>query len=332
MFSFNLLRLFLNLFFVLSLSSSLNSQVPKSAAYAESEITFSNREISLAGSLLMPAGAGPFPAVVIIHGSGTSDRGNEWTSAYAKSLAARGIAVLYPDKRGSGKSQGNWKTASFTDLADDAIAGVNLLLSNPKIDKARCGVIGFSQGGHIVPVAASRSANIAFAIDVSGSTVPILEQTTDEIVKAAQRLKMSSAQIDLLREINRLGVAYALTGKGIEEYKSKLESAKAGELKGNPVVEGFPTEPDHWKLGFVRAVGDFDPIPFWKKTTAPALFIYGGRDTQIDIEKSMRRIDENLKADKRNFNVLLFNTSGHAIFRDDLIEFVAKWIMQKGED
>lgn len=317
------------LFILLCAVSYAVGQEVKSG-YDEKEVQFANGTINLTGSLLFPKGEGPFPAAVIVHGSGESDRSNPWTAAYAKSLAQRGIAVLYPDKRGSGKSQGDWRTAGFTDLADDAVAGVELLFKDARIDKSRIGVIGFSQGGHIVPLAAARSSHISFVIDVSGSTVPIFEQIADEIVLGAERAGLSEKQINILTDINAKGLRYALTGNGWNEYQSALNAAKSGELKGQKIIEGFPDKPDHWTAAFIRAIGDFDPMPYWEKLSVPVLFIYGGQDTQIRIAKSINRIKEKLSPNKRNYTVMLFNNNGHGLHREDLLTFVAQWIIDKG--
>lgn len=309
---------------------SQTASMDRLASVDSSEVSYSNGDVSLAATLLIPNGRGPFPATVIIHGSGKSDRSNLWTAAYAKALVQRGIAVLYPDKRGSGKSTGSWITANFLDLADDAIAGVEFLQGNSKIDRSNIGVIGFSQGGHIVPAAASRSSKIAFAINVSGSTAPMLEQIMDEVEKMAEREGLNSAQIETVNDINRKAIYYALTGKGQKEYLDALNRAKNSELKGKKVIEGFPTDPNHPSKTFVATIGDFDPIPFWKRLSVPMLFIYGGKDTQIRIQKSIERIEETLGRSDYNFTVLLFHNNGHGIFREDLVDFMARWISDKG--
>lgn len=315
------------IFFVFVFTATAQKTVK---SYVETEVTFKNGEINLAATLLIPKGSGPFPAAVVVHGSGTSTRENAWTSAYVDALVKRGVAVLYPDKRGSGKSSGNWVTATFLDLADDAIAGVEFLQNNPKIDKPNIGVIGFSQGGHIVPAAAARSSNIAFVINVSGSTVPMMEQIMDEVEKMAEREGLTKAQIETVNDINRKAINYVLTGKGFKEYLDALNKAKNSELKGKKVIEGFPTDPNHPMKTFIHTIGDFDPIPFWKKLSVPMLFVYGGQDSQIRIGKSLNRIQENLKKSDYNYTILLFHKNGHGIFREDLLDFMTRWILDKG--
>ncbi len=333
--SSNNLRKTISVFFIFALpiffglGGTINAQTPNSS-YTEKEVSFSNGNVKLAASVYIPEGKGPFPAAVIVHGSGPSSRENSWTTHYADALAKRGIAVLYPDKRGSGKSAGDWVTATFLDLADDAVAGVEFLKNFPNIDKSRIGVIGFSQGGHIIPAAATRSSDIAFAISVSASTVPILEQIVDEVEKMAEREGLNEEQIKVVNAIHRKAIHFALTGKDFDKYIEALNKAKNSELNGKQTIEGFPTEPDHIAFKMGRTVGDYDPIPYWMKVNVPILFIYGGKDTQIRINKSIDRIENTLGNGDHNYSILLFHNNGHGIFRNDLLDFLSRWIADKG--
>ena len=93
----------------------------------ETELTYTNGEVQLAGVLLGPTEAGTYPAAVLLQGSGTSDRSNGWARLIAETFVTKGIAVLLTDKRGSGLSKGDWRTSSFDDLARDGLAGIEAL-------------------------------------------------------------------------------------------------------------------------------------------------------------------------------------------------------------
>ncbi len=99
------------------------------------EVRFWNAEqdLDLSGMLFLPDGDGPFPAAVIIHGSGTSQRDSAWYLTLTQHLQQGGIAVLLPDKRGSEQSEGNWHTASFEDLATDTLAGIAFLRAQVEV-------------------------------------------------------------------------------------------------------------------------------------------------------------------------------------------------------
>lgn len=305
-----------------------NSIKDTEISYDQREVTFNNGDITLAATLLLPKNIAHAPAVVIIHGSGASGRSNPWTTAYAKALAERGIVVLHPDKRGSGDSEGDWRTSGFRELADDAIAGVEFLRDRAEVDSAYIGVIGFSQGGHVAPVAAARSSKVAFAISVSSSVVPLITQMIDEVEIMAEREELTREQIAEVNVLHELGFRYAMTGKGWDEYHSALVDLKNGPVGGSDVVTGFPPVPDHWAWQWLQAVGYFDPLPYWGQLDIPVLFMYGGQDTQIRVKRSIDLIEQKLGS--LNYTLMLFNRNGHAHFRQDALDFTARWIRDKG--
>lgn len=297
----------------------------------EEDVAFANRDIPLVGTLLIPSGPGPFPGVVIVHGSGSSDRSNPWTSAYAAALVERDIAVLHPDKRGSGESGGDWQDASFLDLADDAAAAIDVLSANSNVDTSRIGLIGFSQGGHIIPVAASRSPSVAFVINVSGSVVPMMEQIEDELRLMAEREGLTADEVAAIQSIHERAIQYVLTGDGWPAYADELAKAKR-HMDESDVIEGFPTEPDSPAWTYLHTIGDFDPLPYWREVDVPALFLYGGRDENVDVYKSADVIKESLTPSGLAYSLLLFRNNGHALFREDAMDFIARWIRDGGVD
>ena len=123
-----------------------------SPKFTEADVSFSNRDVSLAGTVLLPVGKGPFPAVVITHGSSPNER--TAYRSWAKHFANRGIAALIYDKRGSGSSSGDTRSASMEDLAADAVAGFRYLAGR-SISTLKDRVAGHSQAvGR--PLAAAR--------------------------------------------------------------------------------------------------------------------------------------------------------------------------------
>ncbi|MFO1499888.1 MAG: alpha/beta fold hydrolase [Verrucomicrobiota bacterium] len=297
------------------------------------DLAFTSADLQLEATLLLPnVREGRVPGVAIIHGSGDSDRANPWTRAYAQALACRGIAVLHPDKRGSGQSGGDWRSATLSDLANDALAALRCLRKEPGLDPDRLGLIGFSQGGDILPLAASREAQVSFTIDISGSVVPMAEQLADEVELSARRAGCAQPEIDLLLRLNEKGLQFVRSGLELDwvDYENDLISAKRGALRGSTVLERFPDRRDHPALTSVRHLVSYDPMLFWKQVTVPKLFVFGGRDTQVRVDKSLRRLQSELAKDN-NYSVLLFNPNGHALFREDLCDFLVRWIKQSGQ-
>jgi len=143
-------------------------------------ITFQNSDITLAGTLDLPAGEGPFPAIVTIHGSPPLTRNDIYNLYVSHFFVQHGFAVLRYDKRGASESTGTYpevgtesRGENIDILADDALAGVKFLKNHELIDPDMIGVSGFSQGGWIAPHAASKSPDVAFAIALSGPTCSV---------------------------------------------------------------------------------------------------------------------------------------------------------------
>jgi alpha/beta superfamily hydrolase len=147
----------------------------RAKAYREEEVSFSNGNVSLSGTLLIPDGREKRPAVVLVHGSSPNERTTY--RSWARHFAENGVAALIYDKRGSGKSTGNTRAASMENLADDALAGIRMLRLRRDIHAGKVGIAGHSQGGWIAPLAAARSGDVAFVIVSAAAAVTPAEQS-----------------------------------------------------------------------------------------------------------------------------------------------------------
>jgi cephalosporin-C deacetylase-like acetyl esterase len=129
---------------------SLRRVATKPLPYDTIDVSFRNGPVTLSGTLCIPRAPGQHPAVVLLQGSGGETR---WgTNRFiADRFARAGIAALVYDKRGSGASTGDWKVSSYDDLANDAVAGIDLLASRPDVDAKLIGLHGHSEGGIIAP-------------------------------------------------------------------------------------------------------------------------------------------------------------------------------------
>lgn len=149
-----------------------NSSAPAPGEVREQPVQFRNGRVTLAGTLFLPAAAGPHPAVLLFHGSGAEARNN----GMALWFAEQGFAALTYDKRGVGASTGDYTAVPFMDLCGDGLAGIAWLKSRADIRTKQTGVWGLSQGGWLGPLAAARSKDVAFVIAVSGPGVSPGEQ------------------------------------------------------------------------------------------------------------------------------------------------------------
>ena len=154
----------------------IRPQTPKKPyPYREEDVAYENpaANVRIAGTLTLPEGKGPFPAVLLIAGSGPLDRDetvhfHKPFLVLADHLTRQGIAVLRVDKRGVGKTTGEFAEATILDLADDVRAGVEYLKSRKEIDPKRIGLLGHSEGGVVGPILASQSPDVAFLVMLAG--------------------------------------------------------------------------------------------------------------------------------------------------------------------
>ena len=240
------------------------------------EIAFRNetQDLALGGLLFVPEGDGPFPAAVVIHGSGTSRRDNGWYLTLTKHLQESGIVVLLPDKRGSEKSEGNWRTSSFEDLATDTRAAIKYLRTQESVPISGIGLIGMSQGGWIAPLVASQDDDLDFLVSMVGSVVTPREQ--------------------LLYEenynIRQLGFL-----PGISNVLAYVGSANVRYL----------AQPELYKL-----IIDYDPLPYWGDISIDSLALFGADDTNVPSAESAQRL---MSLGKPDIRVKIYEGSGHAL-------------------
>lgn len=269
--------------------------------YTQAEVHFQNKQVELVGTLMTPVSTGPHPAVVFIHGSGVSDRNNLWYLHIADFLARQGIVVLFPDKRGCGKSGGEWHIAGFEDFAGDALAGVHYLMQLESVDEKQIGMIGFSQGGWIAPLAASMSPDVSFVVNVSGAAVTPNVQITHEV----------SADI----------------------RNSGVPAAMASVMAPSFAIRAKKKRQVWWEKN-----GDFDPIPYWTKLNIPIHIVYGKKDEDdnVPVSESVKRLEQaKEKSGNLHFTIKVYGDSGHAIenphaptrfAREDYLEMLVEWI------
>ncbi|NIL94974.1 MAG: alpha/beta fold hydrolase [Woeseiaceae bacterium] len=234
----------------------------------------SSQNIDLAGMLFVPEGDGPVPAAVVIHGSGASNRENRWYLTLTKFLQDNGIAVLLPDKRGSEKSAGDWRTADFEELATDTLAALDFMLHQHLVEISRVGVIGMSQGGWIAPIVARDSDDLAFVVNMVGSAVTPKEQLLYE-------------EDHNIRQMGFLpGISYLIA------------LASTAHIRHVRMPQ------------FYDRVADYDPIPLWDAMAVNALVLYGSDDTNVPSEESAARLQA---LDKASIDIIIHEGSGHAL-------------------
>ncbi|MGB2717209.1 MAG: alpha/beta hydrolase [Vicinamibacterales bacterium] len=274
------------------------------------DVRFSNGDVQLAGTLISPNNPGPHPAVILVHASGAENR--EHLLPFARFLIRHGMAVLGYDKRGVGGSTGDWNKASFDDLAGDVIAAFEYLKTRTDIQRAQVGMLGWSQAGWVMPLAATRAKDLAFLISISGAGVSGRETTVDQARNEMVANGMRPQMIDQIVELMKLQYEYLRTGEGWDKYLAMRERLVA-RMGGNP-PEAFPATQDHPYLQLIRPLIVHDPAPTIRQLQLPVLALFGELDNNIMAEKNRTAWEAALKAGgHRDYTLRILPKANHAL-------------------
>jgi dienelactone hydrolase len=258
-------------------------------------VTIRSGEAVLGGTLYMPAGKGPFPAVVLVP-AGRLHR--TATATFPNFFLSQGLAVLAYDRRK--------ETASFETYARDAVAAVAVLRAHKRIDAKRVGLWGHSQGGWLSLVGAAVSDTVSFVISHSGMLVPAWRQELYRLEAEALADGMDPREVSgaVAFEAELMHVAQA--GSGWEELEARLKSAEKGgwiDLVYKPAsLEELQSV---WENDF-----SFDPREWAGRVHQPVLALFGGLDQSTPIESAANLI--RARQGRPGLTVRFFPTANHA--------------------
>jgi len=279
--------------------------------YIEEEVSYENAKagVTFAGTLTTPRAGGPFPAVLLITGSGAQDRdetvcGHRPFLILADYLTRRGIAVLRVDDRGAGGTKGDASQATSEDFAEDAVAGVEYLKTRSQIDPRRIGLIGHSEGGLIAPMVAVRSPNVSFIVLMAGTGVPgdkIFEAQIAGLLRIAgadQALIDLSLQnqrkaVEIVKQETDPEVAKQKVRKVVEDAVSKLDDAQKRAIGYSDAYVDAQTNvvTSKWFRFFFL----HDPASVLRKVKCPVLAINGELDMQVPAGQNLPAIEQALR-------------------------------------
>ena len=266
--------------------------------YREEEVTYANKAAGnvLAGTLTIPPGKGPFPAVLLISGSGPNDRdetvfGHKPFLVLSDYLTRKGIVVLRVDKRGVGKSTGDLAHATTADFATDAEAGVQYLKTRAEADPRRIGLIGHSEGGTVAPMLAAGDPGVRFIVLMAGPGVPgdqIIVEQGRLIEEAAGATKEKAAQdADKQREL------FALVEKEKDDavLGKELREKLAGRVPDAQIDVAIQQLTSPW----MRYTLTYDPATALRKVACPVLALNGEKDLQVSAAQNLPAIKKALE-------------------------------------
>lgn len=297
----------------------------------ETVFTFPSGDLTLRGKLVTPPGPGPFPVVVVVHGSGRDSAVDAYSTPYL--FASHGIAALVYDKRGTGGSEGTY-TQNFHVLARDVVAAVDWLRERPEIDPSRIHLAGYSQGGWIAPLAASKTQGIRSLLINYGPMVPVTGEDRWGYVYVLRRKGFGD---DAIRRADRLNAVLSAISDRREDRWDELARLLA-EAEGEPWFEAIKGSDS--SLGFVAGTrlpfwamrlyawwafrpkdGEpfidrlYNPVPTMDSLTAtPSLWIFGGEDESMPTGWTVEKL-EALRAKGRPIEIRVFPKADHGILR-----------------
>lgn len=251
------------------------SQQYKSPAYVdaakfeEQDVTIGAEPWSLPATLTLPKGDGPFPAVVLVHGSGPNDRDetigpNKPFKDMAQGLASQGIAVLRYDKRTKVYPQEMMQVKDFTvknETIDDAVVAVEFLRGQSQIDPKKVFVVGHSLGGYLAPRIGMADTDIAGLIIMAGLTRPL----EDVMVEQTRYILESDGSLSADDQTK------------VQELQTQVDAVKALTPQNTEVVLGAPAT--YW-----IDLRDYRPVELARELKMPLLVLQGERDYQVTMQ------------------------------------------------
>jgi uncharacterized protein len=272
--------------------------------YDAIDVTYDNPAgaVKLAGTLTVPKGEGPFPAVLMVTGSGVQDRdesilGHKPFWVIADHLARHGVATLRVDDRGIGGSSGDPSKATTDDFVGDALAGVTFLATQPRVDAKHIGLIGHSEGGLIAPMAAARSKQIAFVVMLAGPGVPGAELMPRQVERLLQASGVPEAEIATAVAQQRAIMKIVASKHDEATARKEINAVLAGP--SGELNEGLAPEIDRLLSPWFRNFARFDPRPTLAKVKVPVLALNGELDVQVDAEQNTVAIEKALRRNRK---------------------------------
>ncbi len=256
-------------------------------------------EVHLAGTLTLPEGTGPFPAAVMITGSGAQDRdetmlGHKPFAVIADYLTRHGVAVLRFDDRATGESRGgDYGSATSADLATDANAAFAWLAARSDIRKDAIGFIGHSEGGMIGPIAMADNPDVAFLVMLAGPGTDLEQLMLSQRRLLGSQMGMSEAELDRAEPVMAALFRAVADADTVDAGRAAALAVMTPEAKA---ALGMPAEMDGavvvnqvsspWFQYFFK----YNPAPNLAKITVPLLALNGALDRQVPATANLAAI------------------------------------------
>ena len=297
---------------------------------------FKSGEIELAGTLTLPDGEPPFPAVVLISGSGPQTRDEDTPGVgglklhffrkIAHRLGTYGIACLRYDDRGVGESGGTFATASLSDFVSDAKAAIEFLRNDRRMDSSRIAIVGHSEGAIIAPMIASHDRAVAAIVLLASPARSLDKIILEQQSYAGKATGMTEEERKSLMDDTRKFIEFVLSDEPWDPEKVPAQYRTLGESR------------QWFKEHFLH-----DPLSTIAKVTCPVLILQGGKDIQVNPQDSSLLGNAHQKAGNPDFEVKILPDLNHLFVKSkgeglaeysdqtlqvdsDMLDYLAQWL------
>lgn len=287
---------------------------------------FTGAGVRLGGTMTVPATTGAFPGVVLVGGSGPSDRHNDGLfDALRDHLTRTGIAVLCYDKRGAGASTGTWAPATVDELAEDAAAAVATMRAHPRVAADAVGVLGHSEGGWVALRLGAQLEPVAHLILNSCPAVSFLESEVFTLVNAGVEHRVAA---DLYRQLS----SAAHAGYTCQEGQRILAAYQHESWYAALHADGFSLNDTTWAQ--LRAWADYDPADDLARLKSPTLAIFGEDDPLVPVHASVTRHEQTAARAARCQQTVVFTGADHRLrtgtsFTPGYLSLLSTWCHER---
>ena len=275
--------------------------------YREEDVKYKNpaANIELAATLTIPSGTGPFPAVLLISGSGPHDRdetvmGHKPFLVLSDHLTRKGIEVLRADKRGVGNSGGTYSDAVMADFASDADAGVAFLKTRTEVDPHKIGLVGHSEGAIEASMSAVHNPDVAFIVMMAGPGVRGDQLLPEQLKLIEQASGKSPEEVEKDLATQRKVLAILEKEKDDAVREKQLRENLKGKVPDAQIGMQIKAVDSPWFRGLL----EYDPAVTLGQIKCPVLVLNGEKDLQVPPEQNLPPIRKALEsAGNTNFEV-----------------------------
>lgn len=338
------------------------------AEVAEEEITFYNGKLKLGGTLTIPEGKGKFPLVILVTGSGQQNRDEEILGfkpfkVIADTLSSAGYAVFRYDDRGVGASKnnpGDLDGVTLKDFAQDAYSAVQTLKVHSRVDPAKIGILGHSEGGVIAQIlAADYPEEINFIIMMAAPTIPGSQTSRYQVEQANKEAGLSERAIDTVLKYQDMITEAIISNKSDKELRDLLYQTNLVTVKFLPESKRkyITDEKEYAKATanqmlstintpYIKEYFRYDPANTLNRINCPTLALFGERDLQVPVRLNITPLDYTFFDRQHLLNIEIIPEANHLFqkavtgsvseyaklekkFEESFLQTIIEWLNKK---